>query len=180
MKKSHYPLWYRLDRRDRYLIWYQTEGAEKDSDGVVLDSKGKIPVFASLGALSAYAQDQKIDLEPGEHNLHNLDIIVKWLKVKRSKREGPTSISCPEFLAAHNLFADVSRSISGNFDEDRDATNLIYGKLFWGNNLPSNTPNGKCYAPIWSKDEKRIIREIMSQGLQMFRSSIHHQHNAKS
>lgn len=176
MKKLHYPLWYRLDNKDRYLIWYNVEETnDEDLDGVVLDSNGKMPVFVSLGALSAYAQVENIQLEQGELNLHNLDAVVKWFKVKHSKPEGPTAIDCDGFLAAWNLFSDVSRSISGNFDADRDRTKKIYDKLFWGNNLPANTPEGKCYIPLWSKTERETIREVMSQGLEMFRNSIKRQ-----
>ena len=51
MKKLHYPLWYRLNNRDRYLIWYNVEEANEDVDGVVLDSNGKLPVFISEGNL---------------------------------------------------------------------------------------------------------------------------------
>lgn len=175
MKKSHYPLWYRLDNQNRYLIWYNMEEANEDLDGVVLDASGKIPCFVSLNALSVYAQAEKISIEQGEINLHNLDRVVKWFKIKRSKSEGPTAINCDEFLSAWNLFADVSRSINGDFDVDRDRTSKIYNKLFWGNNFPVFTPEGRCYVPLWSKDEKRIIREVMSQGLQMFRSNIKRQ-----
>lgn len=31
--------------------------------------------------------------------------------------------------------------------------NEVYDKLFWGNNLPSVTPEGKHYTPKWSKNE---------------------------
>jgi hypothetical protein len=172
MTTAHYPLWYRLDNKDRYLIWYNLEEANADLDGVVLDSNGKVPVFFSLSALSAYAQAEGIPIEQGELNLHNLDAVVKWFKVKRSKPEGPTAINCKEFLSAWNLFTNISRSVGGNFDADRDRTRKIYDKLFWGNNLSAVTPEGKCYIPLWSRDEKRIIHEVMSQGLQMFSNSI--------
>ena len=179
MKKLHYPVWYRLDNRDHFLIWYQMEEASEDLDGVVVLSNGTIPVFASLDALASYAEVENIRLEvnalplaKSDVNLHDLDTVVKWLRVKRSKPEGPTAINCDEFLGAWNLFADVSRSIGGSFDVDRQRTAKIYEKLFWGNNLPSMTPVGRYYIPLWSNDERRIIREVMSQGLNMFRSRI--------
>ncbi len=182
MNKLYYPLWYRLDNKDRYLIWYSVEEVNEDLDGVVLDSNGKIRVFVSLDALAAYAQVENISLEvenifpkQDELNLHNLDTVVKWLKAKHSKTEGLTSINPNEFLTVWNLFTDVSRSTGGNFDIDRDFTKMIYSKLFWGNNLPAVTPEGKCYIPVWSRNEKKIIREVMSQGLKMFRNSIKRQ-----
>ena len=138
----------------------------------MLDAKGNIPVFVSMDALSAYAQIENIILVQEEPCLHHLDAIVEWLKVEHPEPEGKAAINCNEFLAAWNLFADVSRSIGGNFDADREFTADIYDKLFWGNNLPAVTPEGQCYIPFWSETEERIIRDVMSQGLQMFRNSI--------
>lgn len=172
MKKFYYPSWYRLDNKDRYLIWYSIQEGNEDLDGVVLDSNGKIPIFVSLDDLFRYAQAENIPLEQEEPHLHNLDAVIKWFEVKRSKPEGPTAINCDEFLAAWNLFSDVSRSINGDFDADRDRTRKITTKLFWGNNWPSVTPEGECYIPLWSRNEKTIIREVLLQGLQMFRNSI--------
>ncbi len=171
MKKSHYPLWYRLGSKDRYLIWYTVDVANEDLDGVVLDSKGKIPIFVSLDALSTYAQEEGIALEHRALILHNLNVVAKRLTLKRSKPQGPTALDCEAFLAAWNLFADVSRSTGASFDADRERTNKIYDKLFWGNNIPAVTPEGKCYIPLWPRREKRIIHEVMSQGLRIFRGS---------
>lgn len=176
MKKLYYPLWYRLDNRDRYLLWCNVEDTDQDLDNVVLDENGKIFVFASLDDLFNYAQSISIEIEKSyELNLHNLDELRRWLKIKRSKTEGPTAINRREFLAAWNLFSDVSRSIDGSFDAEREKTQRIYEKLFWGNNLPSVTPEGRFYVPLWSGKEKRIIKEVLSQGLQMFRNHIKHQ-----
>jgi hypothetical protein len=170
MKRLHYPLWYRLGNKDRYLIWFNAV-EDGDLDGVVLGTDSKVPIFVSLQALSDYAQAERIVLEQSEPILHNLDVVVRWLRIKRSKPEGPTAVDCNAFLAAWNLFADFSRSVGGNFDADKPRTQKIYDKLFWGNNLPSMTPTGKWYVPLWRRREKRIIREVMSQGLQMFRAN---------
>ena len=172
MKTLYYPLWYRLDSVNRYLIWINREEVDEDLDGVWLGSNGKIPVFRSMNALLDCAQSEDISLESGELNLHNLDVIKRWLKVKRSKAQGPTSIDCGDFLAAWNLFADISRSVNGGFDVDRERTQKIYSKLFYGNNLPAITPVGQHYVPLWRNREKRIIREIMSQGLRMLRANV--------
>ncbi len=172
MKTLYYPLWYRLDSVNRYLIWITQMEADEDLDGVWLDLNGKIPVFRSLDALCAYAQDRKIMLQDDEPILHNLDVIKRWLKVKRSKAQGPTSIDCDAFLAAWNFFADVSRSLGGGFDADRERTKKIYLKIFYGNNLPAITPAGEYYVPRWSNREKRIIREIMTYGLKMLRANV--------
>lgn len=81
-------------------------------------------------------------------------------------------IECVDFLNVWNLLDDVSHSVKGNFDSDRKATTKIYDKLFWGNNLLSVTPEGKSYKPIWSKKEIETIRDVLLNGLAMFRNSL--------
>ncbi|RYX81074.1 hypothetical protein EON83_25650 [bacterium] len=172
MTKSYYQLWYRLDNNDRYLIWYDVQEADKELDGIVLDAEGRIPVFTSPEALSDYAQARSLVIEDDDEPLlHDLDVVAHWLETEEWETETLAEINCEEFLAAWNLFADVSRSIKGSFDGDHDHTGDIYGKLFWGNNLPSLTPEGECYIPDWSEQEQHIIRDVMSQGLQMFRDN---------
>lgn len=172
MKKMYYRCWYRLDSYDRYLIWYNVEEVDEDLDGVVLDAQGDIPIFDSSDALLSYAQNQNISLVTEEPILHDLDVLAQWSHIKQSSPASSATIDCDAFLSAWNLFADVSRSLGAHFDSDREKSGEIYMKLFWGNNLPSLTPEGKCFIPTWSEDEEQVINEILSQGLQMFRESI--------
>ena len=160
MENLYYPLWYRLDGRNRFLIWITQLEADEDLDGVLLGDNGKTPVFHSLDFLFAYAQNRGIVLKDDEPILHNLDVIKRWLKIKRSKAQGPTSIDCDEFLAAWNLFADVSRSLGSGFDVDRERTRKIYLKIFYGNNLPAITPEGEHYIPLWSNAEKKKFARL--------------------
>ncbi len=172
MEKSYYPLRYRLDNKDRFLIWYSVPETSEDSDGVVMEANGKVPIFVSLDALLAYAKNKRIALEEGRQAFFDLASIDTWCKRKCSKLKGPTGINCNDFLTAWNLFADMSRSIDGAVDFYPTKTRKIYEKIFWGCNLPAVTPQGKSYIPLWSKSEKEIIRETMAHGLYLFRSSI--------
>ena len=86
MNNRYYSLGYRLDNCNRYLIWCTIKGANQDLDTVVLDANGKIPVFSSLDNLLAYAQTINVEVEKqDELHLHNLDVLLQWFKVKRSK-----------------------------------------------------------------------------------------------
>lgn len=163
MTRIFYSVPYLLDHRVRYLIWYSN-----DADGVVIDSAGTIPSFRSEQDLTAYARAEGLDL--GAQNgsvLHILDVVRRWLKRKR-----PGRVDCVEMLAAWNLFSDVSASVGGRFNADKNRTQRIYGKLFWGNNWPSVTPEGRCYVPLWSGREVRVMREVLGKGLAMFREHI--------
>jgi hypothetical protein len=161
MSAEYYTCWYRLDGQDRYLIWYTN-----DVDGVYLRD-GKIPVFKEQATLMNYASSNGINMQSEEPRLHDLDVVVKWLECPTGK-----TVDCPSFNAAWNLLADVSGSVKGNFDQDQKLTKKVYEKLFCGMNLPSVTPEGKEYEPIWTKKEVALLQEILSQGLEMFRVKI--------
>jgi hypothetical protein len=165
MERTYFASWYRLDNRDRYLIWFTAE--EDNSDGVVT-SNGFMPVFNSKAELEKYAKTNGFTrVDASEPILHNLDVIAKWLKMKKMKRA--RQVDCVQFLNAWNLFADISESVNGDFDSNQEQTQKIYSKLFWGNNLPALTPEGRFYIPLWSGRELEIIHEVLKQGLLMFR-----------
>jgi len=168
MSRVHYTLRYCLDSRSRYLLWYSHDGDETDVDGVVVNQDGAIPIFDSLPSAVDYAQTEGLSLLRQDNCvLHNLDLVRVWLKRKR-----PGPINCNEFLSAWNLFGDVSATVSGNFDPDKQQTHRIYNKLFWGSNLPAVTPPGEHYRPLWSGAEVRVMRQVLSVGLALFRSRV--------
>ena len=154
--------WYRLDDDDGYLIWYSDE-----KDGVVVDSGGKVPSFRHAGGLLEYAAAHGLPVAGGDMILHDLDALAGWLQ-KQELRPA----DCESLLTAWNLFADVSRSTGGSFDTDPELTGKIYEKLFWGNNLPGVTPEGKSYRPIWTRRELKLMREVLGFGLSLFRESV--------
>ena len=160
---TYYCLWYRLDGTDGYLIWYSN-----NHDGVVVQLGGTVPSFRSPALLHDYAAAHQIVIAEEEPMLHDLDCIEAWLCTPTIS----SVIDCDAFLAAWNLFGDISVSVNGNFDRDHKKTQNIYDKLFWGNNLPAITPPGKHYTPIWSDEELQVLREVLANGLQLFRQVI--------
>lgn len=137
MEPQYYILWYRLDGRDGFLIWYSDE-----KDGVYVNGDGYVPSFKDAASLVEYAKGRGLSVDTEGPILLDLDVLGKWLEGKDVESIDPHS-----FNGAWNLFADVSRSINGVFDTDRELTQKIYNKLFWGCNLPSVTPEGKQYHP---------------------------------
>jgi hypothetical protein len=161
MNREYYICWYCLDAQHRFLIWHTN-----DKDGVVVDN-GKVPTFSSQELLSKYAASHQIRIQPEEPILHGLDTVAQWLAAP-----SPNSVDCQAFIAAWNLFADVSLSVEGDFDSDKKRTQKIYEKLFCGLNLPPVTPEGKEYEPIWTKKEVGIMSDVLARGFNLFRSSI--------
>jgi hypothetical protein len=162
---KYFPLLYRLDGEDGYLIWISN-----DNDGVVADARGFVPTFSDVDAVQAYARPEQYELESEEPKLHDLDWVAAWLKVPGKP------VNCRKALEAWNLFSDAARSIHvhgmGSTFEPLDSQFPgIYDKLFWGSNLPSMTPEGRHYDPEWSPDELTALAEVLRAGLEMFQSS---------
>ena len=163
MEREFYFCCCRLDEKDFYFIWFSDE-----ADGVYLDLQGNFVVYNDLESLISYTKEQNLfikDEEPVFYNLQKLETILSKKSFK---------VDCVEFLNAWNLFDDISRSVEGNFDPDHKITKKIYDKLFWGNNLPAVTPEGKYYEPLWSKKELEIIRDVLLNGVAIFRNNLKH------
>ena len=137
MPRQYYLYSCQLDKRKFYFIWFSDE-----TDGVFIESDGKIPIFEDLRQILKYAQLQNIFIKKGNASFLDLD------KVEYSIKQDVFEVNCVDFLNAWNLLKDVSYSIKSNFDFNRKITNKIYEKLFWGNNLPAVTPERESYEPV--------------------------------
>jgi len=158
---QYYICWYLLDKKHRFLIY-----CSNDKDSVFVEN-GKVPVFSTEKQLLSYAAVHNIKIESEEPILHDLDFIGQWSVNPKAEQ-----INCFEFTAAWNFFADLSNSVNGKFDADRKMTQKVYDKLFWGNNLPSVTPPGKKYEPIWSEAQVQLLKKTLTDGLELFRANI--------
>jgi hypothetical protein len=159
---EYFPLWYRFNSEDGYLIWISDE-----KDSVVVEAGGFIPTFKDHSFLRQYADTNHYSLQSGEPILHDLDCVAAWTKSPAEP------VNCEEALAAWNLFGDVAASVGGRgiaFQHLDSQLLAIYRKLFWGNNLPSMTPQGSQYVPEWSPDEIASLTEILITGLDLFAS----------
>ena len=162
MKPEYYICWYRLDGKDRYLLWFEDE-----KDGVFVDSHGFVPAFDSVMKLLGFAEESNIAVDVENPKCFELDIVQYWLSDRESGK-----IDCNPFLDTWNLLEDLSRSTGGKFDSEKELTKKIYNKIFWGCNLSSVTPEGKSYTPVWTGKELKIIRKVLKFGLEMFREKV--------
>jgi hypothetical protein len=160
VEKSFFALWFRLYRKDGYLLWI----GDDDQDSVFVDEDRLIPVFRSESALALYARARNIEIVNEEPILHDLDLVKAWL------RQPDQPIDSRAVLAAWNLFTDVGNGIEMAFTgRQRDKlTRRIYDKLFFGNNLPGVTPPNEYYIPQWSAAERVRLVSVITQGLQLF------------
>ncbi|NHZ78697.1 hypothetical protein F2P44_05300 [Massilia sp. CCM 8695] len=165
MDVSYFVLRYKLSAADAYLVWYSGE-----EDGVLLDSAGRVPVFASEADLRRHVDDLGLELVDETPTLHQLDRTLAWIDDTES-----TTVDCDNLLVAWNLFDDVSRSVGGSYDADKAATQLLYMKLFYGGDTANNVcrPEDEAvYRPAWSEEELAILRTTMRAGLSMFNNAL--------
>jgi hypothetical protein len=166
--KQYYLVWYRLDGVDRYFIWYSQED---DKDRVVIDEARKVRAFLSIPEAVQYAEAQGWTFEYIDPLLNNLDMIESWLSTL-----DPERVDCKEFLGAWNLFNDVNYSVTNvdkkDFLPTWEYTDLVYEKLFYGNNLPAITPEGEHYTPTWPPHHIKELKRVFTAGLRMFRANV--------
>jgi hypothetical protein len=147
------------------LLWFSA-----DPDGVICNPSGFVLRFQTLEDLHSYCHRHAIAVI--ENNIdsynYNLDAIEQWLAAPQ-----PSTVECQLFLNAWNLFSDIAVSVHTVFDTDYIQSNAVYGKLFYGNNLPSITPTGEVYIPTWSDDEIRILYHVFTEGLAIFDTYVH-------
>jgi hypothetical protein len=162
----YYGIRCRLDGIDWYLVWYSN-----DADGVLVAGDGAILSFRSRSGLETYAARLGFEFEAEEPALYDLDGIDRWIEDPRE-----SEIDSKLFLETWNLFDDVASSIENRLFEwiSREA-DVVYDKLFWGNNLPAVTPPGQRYDPIWSDDEVETLRKILGDGIGLVRFALREQ-----
>ncbi len=98
-----------------------------------------------------------------------MDEAKLWLQKRKSE------FDCEYLLSFWNIISDLAYSVGEIFygDQDKDILIKIYDKLFYGNNLPSITPEGKKYFPEWEVDEIKEIAKVIEDGLKIVNTYIY-------
>ncbi|HEX2868463.1 MAG TPA: hypothetical protein VHO03_15580 [Ignavibacteriales bacterium] len=162
MDKEYYILWYRLNKMDRYLIWFSD-----DADGVITDNSGNALSFQSKEALYEYASSSNLEITSEEPELHNLDLVSEWIK-----ENDPSVINFSQFNNIWNLWTDTSHSTGRSFDEADESAERIYDKLFWSCTLPTGQSDNEDYIPEWTEDELKAMKELFLKGMAMFERAV--------
>jgi len=164
LERMYFGLWYRIYGTDAFLLWYTD-----DQDGVVVDDAGRVLSFSDLNTLQRWARLHGWEASIDGLILYDLDAIRQW--IEHPSRE---TIDCGLVLDTWNLFTDVRVSIGQpNTLRDDPENDDIYDKLFFGNNLPSMTPPGEHYIPLWSAEEAERLKNILSEGLGLFQERVY-------
>ncbi|MGE5432940.1 MAG: hypothetical protein ACM3QX_17800 [Syntrophomonadaceae bacterium] len=162
MDKEYYILWYRLDKKNRYLIWFSD-----DKDGVVTDASGRAISFNSKEELLDYASRHNLEIVQEQPELHDLDLVSKWVD-----ENDPLLINFSQFNNIWNLWTDISHSTGRSFDGDKDTAETVYDKLFWSCTLPTGKSDERDYIPEWTEDELKSLKDLLLNGTSMFKTAV--------
>jgi hypothetical protein len=158
-----YPTIIRIDGTDRVVFW--ESGGDVASDRVELDAAGFVITFPSEATAREVAAAEGRLLADEEAPLYDFDAIDAWCRSTETVRD------CSQLLDAWNLLADLPRGDNLFASADARATET-YDKLFFGCNLPSITPIGEHYVPVWGATELAVLKHLLLLGIAELRARL--------
>jgi hypothetical protein len=162
-----YPYAFVLHGRTAFLVWLDDEQGGAD-DRVKLDDHGALLTFDDLPALIEACRSEGIVLaDEDPSGPLDLDLLRAWIDT--GGEADPRLL-----LNGWNLFGDVARSVGVLLEDRSPDRDTLYNKLFFANNLPAVTPPGERYDPHWSEAELAGLREVVGEGLRVFRLALVH------
>ncbi|MDE5764013.1 MAG: hypothetical protein K2N49_07275 [Ruminococcus sp.] len=140
-----------------FLIWYEDENM-KDR---VYTSDGKAIVFHCEN--QARKKAGQLGFEAGETVFYDVERLFYWIETHSKEMD------CDFLIDFWNMFSDIACSVGTELEPIKTRRiKRCYNKLFWGLNLPAVTPEDCEYEPVFTKRERKLIREIMRTGLEIF------------
>lgn len=141
---------------------------EDDPDRIVLDGDGYVVSFPDESTAREAAAARGWTVHDGVPTTYELDAVERWCK------STSTDGDWRALLNAWNLFLDLD--VGENLFRAADRRTLgeggTYDKLFRACNLPSMTPEGPLYVPIWNAGELAALRQILLLGLTELRAHL--------
>lgn len=146
-------------KKKYYAIW-KTDSADEFET-----KERKVILFESVDEAADYLSNKKMRFRSSEITTYDLDWFIENCICSEYG-------DCKAILLYWNMFSDMAKSVKTKFLGDDEKNNKIYDKLFFGNNLPTVTPDGKHYEPIWSNAERKSITAILSEGVEIVKSQL--------
>lgn len=163
-----YPYTLILDTSELFTLWEDCEsGGDRFTSSCY---PGRIIAFASLADLKRYAVDKQLPVswdEAGSFDADHFDSVLISMKPGQAY----SIEQCATILEGWNFLEDFCRTLSQDTKMPRSGgARSVYEKLFYGNNLPSVTPVGKCYEPMFDVDELEDLYDALDGPLRLLRS----------
>jgi hypothetical protein len=153
--------------KNLFLLWRY---GEKGPDYYVLRDQDEPVLLMTSTRKEIIDHAKKRDLQTSQDAEHVLDF-TDLDKVLRRMRPGKyfSQKMSEVLLNFWNMLDDVSNSVKIQLIPvdcfDKKDLDKLYEKLFFGNNLPSVTPEGSKYFPIMIAKELKILRKLFRQAI---------------
>jgi hypothetical protein len=157
-----YPSIFIYQGEEHTLLWC-TSNREISSKGDYFKTEinGTLYIAKNIQDAKEKFSDMSSNIFWSEVAIINFDKF--WLSVKNLKPgKSASTKTCKILLDGWNFLEDLIRTIGQESDLLRLRTpilNKMYEKLFYGNNLPAITPEGKSYNPIFKRAEIATFRK---------------------
>lgn len=150
-----YPVCINTLKNSYFLLWKQ---GEKGKDSIVLTAdRKKFVACNSFAELAIAAKDKGFVLATNDVVCYDINRALKTLANLREGQACSTKTS-HRILDFWNIVDDLAWSALGI--DDKELTE-VYQKFFSGNNLPSVTPEGYEYWPLFNKEEIASVRKLL-------------------
>lgn len=160
-----YPYSYIYKGNKTTLLWQTSEESDGIVDSFRLNAKKEVITFNSKEELEEILglEAKKVHWdEIAEINFDKFWIALKNLRIGRAS----STKTCSLILDGWNFLDDLLRTTGLNKKEEilkSSRLNKVYKKLFHGCNLPSVTPEGCSYNPLWTRKEIHLMRKELKR-----------------
>jgi len=151
------------------LIW---QTGENQKDVFRIDpSTNELVAGNSVDELRNILGDESNLVEWLEEGEVDFDVFWKWLDRLKAGSASSTK-TCTVLLECWNFLEDLGETFGCDLKRLKSPRlKKIYSKLYYGNNLPSVTPEGKTYNPIWEHEEVEEFKKEMKLIWKLFLES---------
>lgn len=154
-----YPWSYVFNGKVTVLIWQVTD--KNYGDNFKLDSKKNLIESPSVDQMKkrlGKEAEKVIWEDESSINFDKFWVALRNLRVGR----GSSIKTCDILLNGWNFIEDMLTTF--NYEDEKKKLRVpilqkTYDKVFYGNNLPSVTPEGVSYEPLWLREEIVSMRK---------------------
>jgi hypothetical protein len=162
----HYVVCLRTSHQDFYVLW-EDGGDKPDRYVTVLESRRFLCANNRAG-LVRLSKAKGIEVSSDPAHLVNIAEMQDTLARLRPGR--PLSqYSAQVLLESWNALEDMCRSTGASMrlaGASEAEVKHVYDRLFYGNNLPSVTPEGRSCKPAFNSEELAVLRSTLRSSWQ--------------
>ena len=157
-----FPLLLRYQNMNKILLWNDNED---NNSSFLLNNNNNLVSSDSIEKLQLYVDQYLNNIVFDE--LEEIDYNDFWHKIKNlRKNRGSSKRSCEILIDGWNIIEDLLKTYN-NINMLRKLKtpimDQVYGKLFYGMNLPSLTPKNRSYTPVWLENEIKYFKQEMKE-----------------